>query len=468
MVNCGVCHKSIKVTRDQHYYDDKTRKRYHLACIVDVCPECNKPITKVQEHKKVAGQEYHVACVQKKPVHSRKNPIGITSGEDFLKWWSQGLSLGLIRVDGTVVDWPDWGRWTDWWSHGLLLGIVSTTPNMHLESGENIIDYLVRSFTLGLITTGGKPSVLQKKANDMAKEELIPKISLPKLTEPPVTNPDVKEQLEAHQMSVKERIAQMQKELKSMKEEGAEYYRGEIVKLEENIGFLKHRLTGKRDNPRRRTMEEEQAKIDFDRDFNDTDLIESKYDLLDPDSDASIDAEMRAEGEAESYNDWVREVSAMKINDPAAYRKYIKTVEPKYRRDLEANVDRYVRNNPSEVWVDEDEMRENPLPLLIPAAMMAAPYVADAADKVVRAYAPPPKQPPAPASIPQPNPPKGVQYILVSEGGKVYANKFGTKDDAESEARDIRKRSGIVVRIVYPSGKATAGAKRVGSLVKGS
>jgi hypothetical protein len=351
MVNCGVCHKSIKVTRDQHYYDDKTRKRYHLACIVDVCPECNKPITKAQKHKEQDHQEYHLACVPEIPLFNRENPIGVTSGEDFLKWWSQGLSLGLIRLDGTVVDWPDWGRWTDWWSHGLLLGIVSTTPNLHLESGENIIDYLVRRFTLGFITTGGKPSVLQKKANEMAKQEIIPKISLPKL----------------------------------------------------------------------------------------------------PDS--------------------------------------------------------YIRTNPGERWVDEDEMRRNPIPLLIPAAMMAAPMVTDAIGKATASPAPPQRpQAPAPASLPQPNPsdldlfdrrfaekmnisildarnirlreersrggmrtnPSEVHYILIGKDAHVYANRWGSKKEAETEASNIHKRSGVKVSIVYPDKKEKSEAKKVASLIKGS
>jgi hypothetical protein len=370
MVNCGACHKPIKITRDKHYFDDQTRKRYHLGCIIDVCPGCDKPILTEQQHKKTRGQEYHIGCVPEKRLFSRKNgiktvdevswkameaarkankvakkdwrrfeewffeqfpptyeedaqenPIGITSAEDFLKWWSQGVSLGLIRVDGNVVDGPDLGRWTDWWSHGLLLGIVSTKPDLHLESGENIIDYIVRSLTLGFISTGGKPTILQKEANDMAKQGIIPKITLPRLPEMPTIS----------------------------------------------------------------------------------------------------------------------------------------------------------RTNPAEVWIDEDELTENPLPL-IPLAIMAAPYVTDAYDKAVKASGPapassrPPLPPKQPAHRPvylRPNPNK-VHYILATKEGKVYANKWGTKNQAEDEAHDIYKRSGMTVGIIYPSEKSMSAARQVGSIIKGT
>jgi hypothetical protein len=55
------------------------------------------------------------------------------------------------------------------------------------------------------------------------------------------------------------------------------------------------------------TMEEEQNKIDFKRDFSDEDLTESKYDLSDPDSAASIDEEMRNESMADGYHEFLGE-----------------------------------------------------------------------------------------------------------------------------------------------------------------
>jgi len=373
MVSCGVCHKPIKITRDKHYFDDKTKKRYHINCIVDVCPECDRPIKTDQKYKMVKKQAYHDACVPEKYLFSRKNgiktidkvsydamkearkaanvlkkdwrefeeqyfeqfpptfvedaeenPIGLASMEDFLRWWSQGLSLGLIKWDGTVLKGPGFERFGDWFAHGITWGIVSIRPGLKIESGENIIDYIARSFTLGLVTTGGSPTVLQKEADAMAKKGIIPKMKMPQLPKlPPMKLPAL----------------------------------GKMPKLG-------------------------------------------------------------------------------------------------------------TRTNPSEQWIDEDELMENPLPL-IPIAMMAAPYAMDAVEKVMKAPAPAPESIAKPPQAPAPSKnPRGVHYILVSETGKVFANRYGNKDQAEREAHDIYERSGITAHVVYPDEDKKNGVKRVRSVIR--
>ena len=403
MVSCGVCHKPIKITRDQHYFDDKTRKRYHTTCIVDVCPVCDRPIRKDQKVKTVKKQAYHDACAPEKHMFARKNgiftvdkkssdamnaarkaagvpkkeyrafeewyyeqypptfvedavknPIELTKMDDFIKWWSQGLSLGLIKYDGTTVKGPNWNRFSDWWLHGMSLGIISNQPGLKIETGENIIDYIARNYTLGLITTGGKPSVLQDHADKMKKEDVAPWLKLPELPE-----------------------------------------------------------------------------------------------------------------------------SIAKIGGAIPKVKKVKLPPLK------------MRENPDEVWADEDALVENPLPLLIPAALMAAealgasgataavasaaPIAIDAAKRAAQAPTPAPasvapsqgpKGPQAPQTL-KPNPGRDVHYILVGDSGKVYANKFGPKAQADAEAHEIFRRSGISVKIVYPDEVRRTEVHRVGSILKG-
>jgi len=93
----------------------------------------------------------------------KSNPesgVGLTTKEDFLKWWSQGLSLGLIKTDGNVWQGPDSQRFLDWWAHGFTLGILKS-KKPYVEKGGNILNYIARAFTLSILDVkGGKPTVM--------------------------------------------------------------------------------------------------------------------------------------------------------------------------------------------------------------------------------------------------------------------------------------------------------------------
>jgi len=87
--------------------------------------------------------------------------IGLTKGDDFLAWWSQGLTLGLVRWDGTILQGPDVKRFADWWVHGFTLGFLTVQKPNVIEMGDNILEHIARAFTLSLVTVGGEPTTLQ-------------------------------------------------------------------------------------------------------------------------------------------------------------------------------------------------------------------------------------------------------------------------------------------------------------------
>jgi hypothetical protein len=93
----------------------------------------------------------------------RKVKLGLTSREDFLEWWTQGLTLGLIRYDGKILERPDVKRFGDWWVHGFTLGIITVQQPNIVEKGNNILDHIARMLSLSLVTTGGTPTTLAKK-----------------------------------------------------------------------------------------------------------------------------------------------------------------------------------------------------------------------------------------------------------------------------------------------------------------
>jgi hypothetical protein len=114
--------------------------------------------------------EWELHYTDKMPTKlSKRNPqVGLTNIPDLLKWWSQGLSLGLIRFDGKVLEGPDAKRFLNWWSNGLTLGIVNLNPPQ-INKGENILDHIVRIPTAGLISTG-KAGVLNPNVHFTPKQ----------------------------------------------------------------------------------------------------------------------------------------------------------------------------------------------------------------------------------------------------------------------------------------------------------
>jgi hypothetical protein len=108
-----------------------------------------------------------------------KDPRGlhIASKEEVLKWWSQGLSLGLIRWDGEILQWPDVKRWSNWWLHGFTLGILKVEKPIGIEPGNSIVDMFARGWSLGIAAYGDKPtSILTENPPRCAgcKEQLTP------------------------------------------------------------------------------------------------------------------------------------------------------------------------------------------------------------------------------------------------------------------------------------------------------
>lgn len=197
MVNCCLCHQPVKVSTEKHLFDEKMKKRMHIRCFAGICPGCDKPVAKWLAMM-VGKDAYHKTCLKRaglrenvgeyvekkvvdaaldalkekpkpaeKPKAEKKNPGGIriATQEEFLRWWTQGLTLGLIRYDGVVLDGPDVKRFADWWLHGYTYGIVKTEKPIGLEKGGSIIDYLARSFTLGIVGFGDDPSQVVAKTN---------------------------------------------------------------------------------------------------------------------------------------------------------------------------------------------------------------------------------------------------------------------------------------------------------------
>jgi hypothetical protein len=323
-------------------YDRIKGQAFHPACvpsghvhgeIMTVCKDSWKEMLDAMKAAKIPKkfqrifeELYFEAHPPKFEEEMKENPIGLASPEDFIAWWSQGLSLGLIKADGKVVQGPSWGRFADWWTHGMTLGIIAVEPELAIEDVDNILDYIVRSFTLGLVSTGGKPSILQMRAEKMTEEGLIPSVALPSL---------------------------------------------------------------------------------------DSSLTDA-------------------------------------------------------------------RTNPAEIWADDD-LEENPFPLLVPLAMAVAPTVMDTASKAIAPRQTPPAQSPAPATGGAPAPPAGpqppaqvpsrnnpdvpVHYIITTKEGKVYANTWGTRRQAEQTVRDIFKRTGVETTVLYPDEKQKE-VKKFGNVLR--
>jgi len=200
MVQCYLCKGKLRVTRDKHVYDEKLKKRYHFKCFAGICRVCDEPVYSKSNHKTIGSNVWHEHCYKKAhakrrnpvktikdaswkamvaarkaagvpkklwrefeetyfkkhpPKFERKNPlpespIGITEPEDFFRWWSQGLSLGLIRHDGKVLEGPDTKRFLNWWVQGFTLGIVKVKDPMEISNLDEILDRLARTFTLGI------------------------------------------------------------------------------------------------------------------------------------------------------------------------------------------------------------------------------------------------------------------------------------------------------------------------------
>ena len=86
MVNCYLCKKPIKVSTEEHYYDEKLKKRYHMKCFAGICRVCDKPVYKKTEHKTIGANVWHTECYKRKHGNGnkrkgrvekkRENPIG--------------------------------------------------------------------------------------------------------------------------------------------------------------------------------------------------------------------------------------------------------------------------------------------------------------------------------------------------------------------------------------------------------
>jgi len=102
------------------------------------------------------------------PEGDKKLPVDLSKKEEFLSWWSQGLSLGLIKYDGEVLEGPESSRFANWWAHGLSLGIVKVDDkDVKVEKGRNITDHLARIFTLGIVSDSeGTATTVDEKTND--------------------------------------------------------------------------------------------------------------------------------------------------------------------------------------------------------------------------------------------------------------------------------------------------------------
>ena len=74
MVQCFLCKNPIKITRDKHYRDEKTNRRYHIKCLAGFCEVCDQPVNKKTKHVKQTGGKkvWHYKCWQS--VKGRKNP----------------------------------------------------------------------------------------------------------------------------------------------------------------------------------------------------------------------------------------------------------------------------------------------------------------------------------------------------------------------------------------------------------
>jgi hypothetical protein len=136
-------------------FKDGKRRMLHLFRFVQMPSENPEPIW--------SGD----SCIIANPEPAKGGiPVKLTEGRNFLQWWSQGLTLGLIRWDGKVLEKPSAKRFVNWWTNGLTLGIVNVDP-LQINKGANIIDYIARMLTLGLVSTG-KAGVLNPEKSGMS------------------------------------------------------------------------------------------------------------------------------------------------------------------------------------------------------------------------------------------------------------------------------------------------------------
>jgi hypothetical protein len=59
------------VATEEHYFDEKLKKRYHKGCFAGICPVCDLPVSKRKKHVKKGKAFFHPACAGK---HKRSNP----------------------------------------------------------------------------------------------------------------------------------------------------------------------------------------------------------------------------------------------------------------------------------------------------------------------------------------------------------------------------------------------------------
>jgi hypothetical protein len=129
----------------------------------------------VKMHLSARKGPRHLTAMQMTPQKrkgKRKNPEGLrgTKSEEFMRWFTQGITLGLVRYDGTVLEWPDAKRFVDWWLHAYTLGIVKTEKPIGIEKGASILDYIARRFTIGLVGYGGEPTQVVTRTNPKRKK----------------------------------------------------------------------------------------------------------------------------------------------------------------------------------------------------------------------------------------------------------------------------------------------------------
>lgn len=106
MVNCYLCKKPIKVSTEEHYYDEKLKKRYHMKCFAGICRVCDKPVNKKTKHKTIGANVWHTACYERK--HGKKqNPKATRTPKnhvlvEFASYIEEGggaLKKNLIALD---------------------------------------------------------------------------------------------------------------------------------------------------------------------------------------------------------------------------------------------------------------------------------------------------------------------------------------------------------------------------------
>jgi len=210
-----------------------------------------------------------------------------------------------------------------------------------------------------------------------------------------------------------------------------------------------------RENPRRQTIEGEEAAIQFKRDFEDTDMEEGRYDLSDPDSDASIDREARREtqeqGESEFWQDaqqafskgtkafenWLKEnVDTTKIDEvrEKARRYFSKEnpmlVTPQQETDIVGAFQRVIHG----IGTEADK-------LMVRMAREADVVMSTGPSVLL-------KRKPGERGLIE-NPEK-LDYIIQDEFGTTFETGKGTSGEAEARALHYNKKYMRSFKVIYP------------------